>query len=117
MAKPIQTTRLEIVDSQGRPCAVLGELPGRSDRHRTVGLTLLDPDGKERMVLALDHEGVQFEFVRQGNTALMLVVEDEGLETAADTFLLMMDTAGAPVQSWRVTADGELVAYTRESAQ
>lgn len=113
----LRTRRLEIVDDRGRPCAVLGELPKRSEYHRTVGLALLDPDGKERVVLALDHEGVQLEFIRQGNTVLLLGIEDDGPETAADTFLLLMDRNGVPVQSWRVAADGELVAYTQESAQ
>jgi hypothetical protein len=108
---PLRTRRLEVVDGRGQPVAVLGELhhpPAAS----TVGLALLDGDGMERAVLSLDHEGPKLEMTAEERTALLFGVNDPGPEVEPGTYLLLLDTNGDPVQSWRVDSAGRLTVAT-----
>lgn len=112
----VRTRRLEVVDAGGQVRAVVGELdhpPAKS----TVGLALLDPTGRERAVLALDHEGPQLEMTGQEkDTALLLGVDDEKCEVEQSTYLVLFDGTAAPAAVWRVNAEGKLLVFVQPDA-
>ena len=107
-----RTRRLEVVDAKGQVRAIVGELdhpPAKS----TVGIALLEPSGRERAVLALDHEGPQLEMTGQEkNTALLLGVDDESCEVELSTYFVLFDGTAAPAAAWRVNSKGKLLTFT-----
>ena len=106
---PLRVRRLEVVDEQGRPRAVIGEVGSDGMGHPTYGIELVDRLGHSRVSLAVDSTGPVLMFDQGGNNAIYLGVHDE--ETAAVTpgaYLSLCDSNGDLAIGCRVHLDGSV---------
>ena len=105
----IRTRRIEIVDSEGRTRAVVGDLSGAAQREQVFGVALVGPDGRHRAWLSLDDNGATLAFDRTGNAVLELGVDDGGEATHTGAYIHLSDLDGRPSVGWRVDDDGGVV--------
>jgi hypothetical protein len=110
-ADPVRASRFELVDRAGNVRAVLGQVGSGAGTGDTYGLSLLDPDGAERVTLTLDAHGPTIVFVQAGNVALQLGVDDAVLPgDNAGAFVTIAAEDGRPLLRLRaVPPHGPLV--------
>ena len=101
---PVTDNRLEIVDEAGVLRLVVGALDTEPERSPAYGLSIRGSDGAEHVSLSVTDEGASLVFVRAGNIALHLGVDDTGdPDELAGAFITIADARGVPVLE--VTAD------------
>lgn len=102
--------RLEFADSSGVVRLVVGELGGGPDNADRFGISLRGADGVERALLSIDEHGPMLVFVRHGNIALQLGVDDPALGGDHDgAFVSLADADGTPLLYVSAANDGSLV--------
>jgi len=107
VADLVRARRIEVVDDEGRPRAVVGRLETPDPADEVFGIALLDAAGRLRLWLALDPTGPKQVFDLRGNIQLALGVNDptpDALRVGA--FLHVNDLDGLPVHSWEVDESG-----------
>lgn len=108
-ASPLR--RLEITDGRGVVRAVLGLLDDDATgaAPSVYGLSLRDADGVERVALSVDAHGPTLVFVRGGNIAVQLGVDEPELPgDYGGAFLTLADARGAPLLLVSAEEDGSL---------
>lgn len=98
-------SRIEVHDAEGVVRVVLGAL----DEPGTYGISLRGPDGAERLSLSVGDDGSSLVFVRNGNIALQLGV-DEPVEPGdlGGAFITVADRTGTPVLYLAAGDDGSV---------
>ena len=101
---------LVLKDPAGITRVVLGRLDdGAEAGSETYGLSLRGADGRERVALSVDDHGPTLVFVRAGNIAIQLGVDDpvlDGDHTGA--FITLADADGTPLLHVSAQDDGSL---------
>ena len=104
-----RTRRLEVVDAQGRPQLLLGDLSGTNDPEGRHGIAVLGRDGTHRAWLTVDREGVMLGFDRNGSAVLEIAVEDgTGDSTITGIVVQISDARGRPIAGVHVDDDGAI---------
>lgn len=103
----VRTRRLEVVDGDGAPLVVIGELDGET------GIALRDALGRTRTTLAL-HEGDAFLRLEvEGNQVVNLGADSgEYPDHEPGVRFMLAGFDGIPVRLWRVSPEGEVVEST-----
>jgi hypothetical protein len=105
----VRITRLELVDTQGRVRAILGDLGSPDPTMQVLGLALLDPDGRQRVWIALDGTGPNMVFDLGGNAVLAVGVNDAAPDALhVGAYLHVSDVGGTNVLGWRIEEDGSV---------
>jgi hypothetical protein len=108
-AEPVRASRFEVVDPTGKVRAVIGQVGSGPGTGEIYGLSLLDPDGAERVALTLDAHGPTLVFLDAGNVAVQLGVDDPDLPgDHAGAFFTIAAGDGRPLLRLWVTANGTL---------
>ena len=105
----LRAGRFEVVDSDGRVRAVLGDLSTPAGPYRP-GLALRSRDGEPTVLLHLTPEGAALDFAFQGDIGLVLGVDDRVADAAIDPgpYLSLIGRDGAVALGWRVADDGPI---------
>lgn len=107
---PLPSRNFEIADANGVVRVVLGLIGSGSDEMPEIyGLSLRGADGAERVALSIDEQGPTLVFVRGGNIAIQLGVDDPflpGDHTGA--FITLANDQGTPLLQVSVADDGSL---------
>jgi hypothetical protein len=111
----LSARRFEVVDTEGRVRAVVGNLSGSSSEWYP-GVALLDEDGHERVSLMLGASGPLLTFAEAGNVALELGVFDEAdpESVAPGPCVVVCDRSGTARWSVRLDADGHAVVTSED---
>lgn len=101
----LRARRLEIVDDQGRIRASIAADRDPYEGDVTVGLELLDEDGRARAWLVDVCGAAQLALALGGDQVAVLesISHDDGTSTVA---LVLCDASGRPVARWAVQSDG-----------
>jgi hypothetical protein len=112
----VRARRIEIVDSDGRVRAVLGDLPGPpGPAPGSFGIELLDPGGRPRLWVALEPLGPAIALDVDGNIGVQIgVTDDVGDAAGAAAYVVVADARGAARRGWRVDADGSVTTWDDE---
>lgn len=94
-APPVRSSRFELVDTEGRVRAVLGDIWQRGDY--TPGLAVFDRRGHERVSVALHPTGPQLSFGLHGNCVLLVGVDDPGSESRPGGAYITLETSDGQV--------------------
>lgn len=102
--------RIELADELGVVRLVLGQLDdGEVGGPVSYGLSLRGADGAERLLMSVDDQGPTLVFVRGGNIAIQLGIDDPLLPgDHSGAFITMADDQGSPVLQASVANDGSL---------
>jgi hypothetical protein len=107
----VRTTRVELVDDDGRVRVLLGPLDSPDPATPVFGLALLDPAGRPRVWLGLDVTGPSQVFDLAGNNLITLGVNDPTADALhVGAYLHVSDLEGSPVLGWQVEEDGGVLA-------
>lgn len=108
--------QIQIADESGAVRVVLGLLDSRTEpSSRAYGVSVRDVNGDERITLSVDDDGASLVFVRNGNIAIQLGVDDAHVHgDHAGAFVTLADDRGVPLlylaaegESLRVRVSGE----------
>jgi hypothetical protein len=109
-AGAVRTTRIEVVDTDGKVRAILGPLDTPDQTSPVFGLALLDPAGRPRVWLAVDDTGPALVFDHAGNNIITLGVNDSTADALhVGGYLHVTDLDGTPVLGWQVEEDGSVL--------
>jgi hypothetical protein len=98
----VRTRRLEVLDEEGAVTVVVGDLDGET------GLALRDAFGADRLVVGGDAASAAVRFYVGGTEVACFGADtDADPEAEPGSFLTLAARNGAPVRSWRVTAESE----------
>jgi hypothetical protein len=113
----VRARRLELVDSEGRVWAVLGELdPGRSrgGDASLYGLELQGAGAAARISISVGQDGPSILLEIAGNTAIHLGANGPASDAVdARSFAYLCDWDGTPAVGWRVADDGSVTEWPR----
>jgi hypothetical protein len=91
----LRARRIELIDAEGRPRLLLGDLGRWPGGGELIGVSLRDEHGHERLLLGLDALGPSLAFVEEGNVVLHLAVDDAAPGGGAS--LSVADNQGRPL--------------------
>lgn len=90
--EPVRTTRLEVVDRDGRPRVVIGALTDDTDM---VGVSVRDAAGLERLYLVADEQTCEAGVTGAGNNLAGVMVDN-----AANLAVFLASPDGTLLHTW-----------------
>ena len=100
---------MEIIDSEGRIRAALGDTSDGAAHFDSFGLALYGLDGRRRAVLSIDKTGPTLVFDRNGNNALSIGVDDPTNDSeAGGPYITIVDADGDLVLGLAMSENGAL---------
>lgn len=109
----VRTQRLEIIDTEGRVRAIVGDLAPPNADYTDFGVELLDGQGARRAWLSLGPHGPVVGLDHSGNTVAEMGVTDAGGDAlGTGAYLVLSDATGGLAIGWWVEEDGSVTIRT-----